>query len=242
MTIDLDTLISTAREREAARQAEREKAAIEEWNRQVAEWRETFRRHARDAFGADFMQQLAPKLKTGRQRRYEIRGVVVYRGKEFELTCDEYWAWRRVDDDTQAEHNAGPIVLLRDFAMRLPLEERQDMLLLALSELADTPPLSFEDDGASVGQEETEEDNYQYLKNGLIEHLTRAGIIDGSEIETYDWWPDGLLSAVYRLREQRDALYSAGERYYNLLRGQSPTCDEAMEKALAAVHYPDTIS
>ena len=239
MTIDLDTLISAAHEREAARQAERERKAIEDWNRRVADWREAYRRKACEAFGADFMQSLAPKLKVGRERSYEIRGVVAYRGKAFELTYRDQWQWMRVDDDTAPERGVGPAVALKDLYL-VSGEERQDRLLCALLDLADAPPLVSEDDRASATQEETEEDNYQYLKSGLVTHLTRAGIIDGSE--SYDAWPDGLLNAVYRLREQRDALYSAGEMYYNLLRGQSPTCDEAMEKALAAVHYPDTIS
>jgi len=141
MTIDLDTLISQARERQAAREAEAERSAEEQWKRQVQEWREQFRQSARDAFGADLMQLLAPKLKVGRERFHEIRAVVDYRGMLFELTCGDFWILRRVDDDDAPASEVGPVAVLRDYHYRLPLEVRQDMLLLALADLADAPPI-----------------------------------------------------------------------------------------------------
>jgi hypothetical protein len=79
-------------------------------------------------------------------------------------------------------------------------------------------------------EEAEEESNYEYLKSGLVERLKHASVIDGSE--SYDNWPDGLLSAVYRLIEQRDALRGAGEMYYYLTGGRSPACDQTMEEAL----------
>jgi hypothetical protein len=86
---------------------------------------------------------------------------------------------------------------------------------------------------ASQAQERVEEcseqSNYDYIKERLVQMLTNAEVLNPEECLDYGNWPDGLVAGVWKVIDQRNKLLDVARSYYYLGQDVSPSTSEAFE-------------